>query len=365
MEVDLKEKKIFLRCTEVAGTINCQLALPLKWKMLLEQGEPEPSEAQALGSHTHECIYNILTKPQHERVPMSGQVAKILKQPAEFIHLDLNRSQFYIDAFELLYKMKCVVICQNVKHEIALPIDVIGAHQIPKAIHEQGKSHNYNFETVWDNNKLKFLSNTRGPDSRLEVHGLSYVMPVDGTTIEEGLSTYTSLFGKPLAFLEQKYEFDFMLDGWKINFSGTLDATPSTGNPIVDWKTTKITPQDKASGRYANYYIQPANYRNLFCKNNGIPTSECYMILAFLVKTKRPKFKPVCFKLTKDMIKYSDFLVKQAARVIIRYVEKGTLPAPSVSTERCSYCNVRQYCAQVNPIFPNVVDIIHILQNET
>ena len=363
MEVDIKKKKIHLRCSEVAATINCQLALPLKWKLLQEVGEQEPNDAQILGTLVHEHIEEILTKPQHKRKEMCGKVSKILKQPAEFVHLNLNRSQFSASLEELLQKRNCIILCQNIKYTIMLSTFVDSISQIAGDLRAQSSIYNYDFEIIRDGSRIKFISNTRGPKSRLEIHGLSYIMPADGTTIEEGLSLYPSLFGKSLTFLEQKYETEFKLDGWDINFSGTLDATPSIGNPIVDWKTSKTTPPDKVSGRYANYYIQPANYRNLFCKNNNMPISECYMILAFIVKTQRPKFKPICFKLTTNMIMYADMLIKRAAQIIIKYIEEDKLPDPTVSAERCSYCDVRQLCARINPIFPNLVDIEHVISN--
>ncbi len=124
--------------------------------------------------------------------------------------------------------------------------------------------------------------------------------------------------------------------------------------------------------QHAAYYVQPAIYRRLMCITNEIPISESFMILAFIVKPRKrkkgigtPKFMPISFRLTKQMIEFTWHLIYRNIHAAIDYAEKRLVPQPSVGFLKCDWCTARTICEQNFRVFPAAVDINHVIFNKS
>lgn len=174
---------------------------------------------------------------------------------------------------------------------------------------------------------------------------------------------HPKMFGKPLTRFE--YQFESELDsGFFI--SGKCDALSEDGSLIVDWKTASATPKkdltNSISFQYFHYLAQLAVYRILYCHHMNIPISPCNAILAYIIKTKTPKFYPIAYKLTQPFLDFINNKLNECLISIKNYFDNKILPQPTFG-DHCDFCFYKDRCLELYPIAPEL-DAVSAIRTE-
>lgn len=172
----------------------------------------------------------------------------------------------------------------------------------------------------------------------------------DEVSIAEVLSD--KVFGQKLLQVETRMEYKTDYRDWHIIISGKPDAISQGCNLIVDWKTTDKTPSANAYNA-AGYISQQTFYRYLWCKVHGAPLTGGHCVLAYLVDTKVPKFCPICFEISEDMLRAEEKIIYRQLDCLIDYAEKGVLPTPNW-TMYCP-CFYKEICQKEFPLLPEFI----------
>ncbi len=212
MKIDKKNKKIELRCTDIASSIECPARIFYKWELeQLQEKEVEPSLQQKLGTELHKVMVEILKYPKEKRANMSPEIDSILRTPAKFPVMDLTRAGLSITTKEFFKNSSFLVYVDNKPEAYVLNTssDFITKNSDPSVPIE--------VSTIPEKDRIKIQSKTRGAHGRLEIEGASSCLPErNNTTIEEALSLYPQVFGQELIYFEKRTEFYMHVRGWDI-----------------------------------------------------------------------------------------------------------------------------------------------------
>lgn len=302
MIVNREKKEMHLRVTEMSGCINClkQAALVASIAGPEQQEDTKRAYNLDLGDRVHKAIYASI---KGEPIVMQDDVKAIIDVPAIFLDLNVRGLR-----------------------RVTLPaLDMNDTEKL-----------------VWARKNY------------YKVMGLDRVIQkVDSLELDPNLTILDviapTMFKKKLDNFEAKHPYDYVVDGWKLSFSGTLDAFSDDGKLIVDWKTSKTEPY--SLGGSMNYYLQQTLYRSLYCKAFNKPLSEGWCILGYIIKTKVPKFKPVPFRISFPMLLRADDYIRLFAKTCIAAVQDGIFPEPSYS-EKCGNCSVAELCQAQSGLVP-------------
>lgn len=166
---------------------------------------------------------------------------------------------------------------------------------------------------------------------------------------------HPNMFGseRRLEHFELECKKKIKVAGWEINICGTMDASDMDHRFIVDWKTTSKSPSKMPTESLGNYYYQQILYRSMLVPNwekMGIGIG----CLAFIVKTKIPKFVCRYFCINDRVLHQLDLLLDNACNALVTYMESGKKKVPAVSfSDLCRWCKVKDRCNETNPMLPD------------
>lgn len=311
MKIDISKRTLYLRSSETSSWVRCLRQAALVEPKDLEEDDDEYSgTAAGLGTRTHLVIRNILKEAPYI---MDEDVSSIIGVPCKF------------DGYIPYKKVTTIVpefppVCETEQEKI------------------KWLKHQYNATKVYtQEGEYKLVVNTDTFDDT----GILSISDI----------IHPAMFGSsPLVRIEYPLSWEFQYEGWKIVFTGTLDAATNDYDLIVDWKTSSKTPT-LGSHEFDYYKMQQCIYKLLANLSIGDEHREGIAVLAFLVKTKIPKFFPLCFEIKKEHLVETKKFIMECAKAIIEFVEGKRIPIQSI-TGSCNYCKVFEKCFTMNPRIP-------------
>lgn len=344
MNVDKVTKTITARCTEIWSPCPARFCLTATDVSKVKY----ESEAMRFGTDVHAAICYRLTG-QPANFTMSAEVVQLLcNTEVKFDGYDMSRAQIEIKPSDLLGKD---VIFTSGAERVHISFTGLETWQQVLAKIMTCKA----VQVITGNEYGATLqSSVRGAGSFLSV-------TAPYTNSKSCLFTLISrdMFGKELVHFEKPVTFCYMCNGWTIIINGTVDAMSADGDLIVDWKTTAQTPSDEVDFKYLGYYIQQCIYKTIINKMLGT-TTPGYVVLAYIVKTKIPKFKPFVFKVSDANLRAVDELIQRQLGELVNYLNTGVMPR-MVYGDHCNWCPVKSTCPGIAGITPETVGISKLL----